>query len=68
MLFISVVMSVCTGKPGVNVWGWQLGVDIIFTVLVGNIPAAALLIIFFVRHEKFKKTKSIDKMNIQDLE
>lgn len=35
--------------------------------IIANIPTAILLAIYFVCHEKKKKNKEIDKMNIQDL-
>ncbi|MGH4118481.1 hypothetical protein [Clostridium sp.] len=43
-------------------------VHVLVTLFVSNIPTIILLAIYFACREKFKKSKEIDKMNIQDLE
>lgn len=42
--------------------------QLIMMLLLGNIPTASLLAIYFACREKYKKKKELDKMNIQDLE
>lgn len=42
-------------------------VQLIAVWLLGNIPTIVLLIIYFACREKFRRSKQMDKMNIQDL-
>lgn len=68
MFFVAVALSTLSGDASTEVFGWHFGVNIIYTMLVGNIPTAVMLIIYFVCRDKLKKMTSLNKMNIQDLE
>lgn len=67
MFFVAFAISILWGDAGTEVFGWHFGVNIIYTVLVGNIPTASMMLIYFVCRDQLKKKRSIDKMNIQDL-
>ena len=43
-------------------WG-----PILASLILGNIPTAFLLVIYFACREKFRKKSELDKMNINDL-
>ena len=43
-------------------WG-----PILASLILGNIPTALLLVIYFACREKFRKRSELDKMNINDL-
>lgn len=42
-------------------------VQMIAVWLLGNVPTIALLVIYFICREKFRRSKQVDKINIQDL-
>ena len=43
-------------------WG-----PILASLILGNIPTAFLLVIYFACREKFRKRSELDKMHINDL-
>ena len=55
-----------TSKPITDVGSFVI--QVIYTFIICNIPTAILMLIYFSCRQKFKKSKEIDKMNIQDLE
>lgn len=48
--------------------GWDIFIQILFTLLVSNIPTLILVAIYFACREKIKLRKELDKMNVQDLD
>ena len=47
---------------GAALWG-----PVLASLVLGNIPTALLVVIYFVCREKFRKRSELDKMNISDL-
>ena len=59
----SLVMSfTAVAYNGTIPWG-----PILASLILGNIPTALLLVIYFACREKFRKRSELDKMNINDL-
>ena len=50
---------------GVN-WGYVL--EVLFSLLLANIPTYIYLASYFVCREKYRKKSQMDRMNIQDLD
>lgn len=48
--------------------GWEVFTLLASAFLMGNIPTAVLLLIYFACREKTKRKQEFEKMNVQDLE
>ena len=57
-------MKVCsvTAYEGGIPWG-----PILASLILGNIPTAVLLVIYFACREKFRRRSELDKTRIEDL-
>ena len=55
------VCSVTAYEGGIP-WG-----PILASLILGNIPTAVLLVIYFACREKFRRRSEVDKMRIEDL-